>query len=46
MTINPSAIPSGAGLQIASTKVPNQQGPGLWLNTDVIDASQQCTGIS
>jgi hypothetical protein len=44
MTIDPSAIPHGAGLQIAATNVPSQPGPGFWINTEVIQASQQCTG--
>jgi hypothetical protein len=44
MTISPSAIPSGAGLQISSTNDPNAPGPGFQVGVSLVQASQQCTG--
>jgi hypothetical protein len=44
-TINPAAIPSGLGLQIASsTKAPGE--PGYAIGFALIQASPQCTGIT
>ncbi|MGH3227933.1 MAG: hypothetical protein ACRDOA_05035 [Streptosporangiaceae bacterium] len=44
MTMNPSAIPSGAGLQIYSTNDPNAPEPGVNIGVGLVQASQQCTG--
>jgi hypothetical protein len=44
-TIDPSAIPSGLGLQIASsTKAPGE--PGYAIGFALVQASPQCTGIT
>ena len=43
-SINPSAIPGGLGLQISSTNVP--VGFGYIITLGIVQASQQCTGIS
>jgi hypothetical protein len=44
-SIDPSAIPSGLGLQIAPTTTPPGQ-PGFIIGLSIVYASQQCTGIS
>lgn len=43
LTIDPSALPGRAGLQIAATNSPDSPGPGYWINTRLIQSSQQCT---
>ncbi len=43
-TVNPSAIPSGLGLQIGVTNAP--VAPGYAIGFALVQASQQCTGVS
>jgi hypothetical protein len=44
MTIDRSALPSGAGLQISATNVPGAPAPGFMVSVGLVSASPQCTG--